>query len=137
VIAVDEWAAMLRAGRARLAGNANVEVRQGTLEELPLAPGEADVAVLSLVLQYIAEPGALFTNVRRALAPNGRLVILDLVAHDRADLREQMGHVWQGFTPAQITGWAESAGFTRTTVAEVPTQPAATNPGLFVAVART
>jgi ubiquinone/menaquinone biosynthesis C-methylase UbiE/DNA-binding transcriptional ArsR family regulator len=137
VIAIDESAAMLRAARARLAGSTNVEVRQGTLEELPLGSGEADVAVLSLVLQYIAEPAALFAGVRRALSPGGRLIILDLMAHDRADLREQMGHVWQGFTPAQITEWAEGAGFKRTTVAEVPTQPAATNPGLFVAVART
>ena len=111
-------------------------MRQGTLEELPLANGEADVAVLSLVLQYIAEPGALFARIRRALAPGGRLIILDLVAHERADLREQMGHIWQGFDSAQIVGWADDAGFKHTTVAEVPTQPAATNPGVFVAVAR-
>ncbi|MDQ8164598.1 MAG: class I SAM-dependent methyltransferase, partial [Gemmatimonadota bacterium] len=136
VIAIDESAAMLRAARARLPNNKNVDVRQGTLEELPLANGEADVAVLSLVLQYIAEPGELFARIRRALAPGGRLIILDLVAHERADLREQMGHVWQGFDSAQIVGWANDAGFKRTTVAEVPTQPAAANPGVFVAVAR-
>src|SRR5581483_11536471 len=40
VIAVDESAAMLRAARARLARRTNVEVRQGSLEDLPLEPGE-------------------------------------------------------------------------------------------------
>lgn len=133
VIAVDESAAMLRAARARLGARKNVEIRQGPLEQLPLKPGEADCAILSLVLQYISEPVAVLGVVRRALRPGGRLLVLDMLAHDRADLRERMGHAWLGFTEAQLTNWGREAGYSSVRFAAVPPHPSATAPGLFVA----
>jgi ubiquinone/menaquinone biosynthesis C-methylase UbiE/DNA-binding transcriptional ArsR family regulator len=133
VIAVDESAAMLRAARTRLAGVKNVDVRQGALESLPLEPEEAHCAILSLVLQYIAEPATLLAAVRRSLKPGGRVVVLDMCSHDRADLRERMGHAWQGLSEAQVREWAAAAGFSHTTYALVPAHPNATGPGLFVA----
>jgi len=133
VIAVDEASAMLRAARARLAAHENVEFRQGSLESLPLEPGEVNVAVLSLVLHYITEPPALLSAVRRALAPGGRLLVLDMRPHDRADLRDDMGHAWQGFSEAQMKGWAKDAGFASCRVAPLPPQPSAKGPALFVA----
>lgn len=133
VIAVDESAAMLRAARARLAARANVAVRQGALESLPLEHGEAHCAVLSLVLQYIADPAPVLASVRAALAPGGRLLILDLRPHDRADLREHMGHAWQGFDEARLRTWAADAGFGRCRYAALPAPPDAKGPALFVA----
>lgn len=133
VIAVDESPAMLRAARSRLAAHGNVEFRQGALESLAIEPGEANVAVMSLVLHYIAEPPKLLAAVRRLLAPAGRLLVLDMLPHDRADLRDRMGHAWQGFSEAQMKGWSSEAGFASCRVAAIPPQPSAKGPGLFVA----
>src|SRR5690606_25383446 len=58
VIAVDESAAMLAAARRRLEGAANVELRAGALEALPLENAEADVALLLLVLHHAVDPAA-------------------------------------------------------------------------------
>src|SRR5687767_9195261 len=57
VVAVDSSAGMLQAARERLAPLANVEVREGELESLPIAAGELDAAVAFLVLHYLADPG--------------------------------------------------------------------------------
>lgn len=133
VIAVDESAPMLRAARARLARRTNAEVRQGSLEDLPLEPGEAHAALLSLVLQYIAEPTEVLGAVRRALAPGGRVMVLDLRPHDQADLREQMGHAWQGIADGQLAQWGADAGFTTCRYVPLPDSPAARGPALFVA----
>jgi SAM-dependent methyltransferase len=111
VIAVDESKAMLAAARRRLAGAGNVEIRAGKLEALPIADGELDAAVLTLVLHYVVEPAVALVEAQRVLAPGGRLVVVDMVAHGRGDLTERMGHVWQGFQEEQLTGWLEDAGF--------------------------
>lgn len=133
VIAIDESPAMLRAARARLDGRDNVEFRQGSLESLPLSDGEANVAVLSLVLHYIAEPVPVLTGIRRSLAPGGRLLILDMMAHDRADLRVSMGHAWQGFASAKLKEWGAEAGFSGCRFVPLAPQPTAKGPSLFVA----
>jgi ArsR family transcriptional regulator len=111
VIAVDESKAMLAAARRRVRGQPNIELRAGALEALPVADGELDAAVLSLVLHYVPEPLAALVEARRVLRAGGRLVVVDLVAHGRAEWRERMGHVWQGFTEAQLRGWLAEAGF--------------------------
>src|ERR1700674_4616804 len=63
VIAVDESNAMLSAARKRLHGLENVDIRNGRLESLPLADGEVDVALLFLVLHYVADPVRVIAEV--------------------------------------------------------------------------
>ncbi len=133
VIAVDESTAMLRAARARLAGLRNVDVRQGTLETLPLEEGELNVAILSLVLHYIADPAHALAAVRRALAVGGKALIVDMLPHDRAELRDTMGHVWLGIGEQQLHTWAVEAGFTQCIVHAVPPTPNTKGPTLFAA----
>src|SRR5262252_6304303 len=48
IIAVDSSKEMLRAAKDRLSGQRHVELRQGSLEKLPIAAGELDVALLLL-----------------------------------------------------------------------------------------
>ena len=67
------------------------------------------------------------------LRPGGRLLVVDLLPHDRVEYRERMGHVWLGFSEKQITGWLEGAGFSRVKVLALPSDPGAKAPGLFVA----
>lgn len=134
LIAVDESAAMIRAARARLSAARNVEFRQGTLESLPLQPAEVDLAMVSLVLHYLADPAQVLGQVRRTLRPGGRLVLLDVMPHDRTDLRDSMGHAWLGFRAEQLDAWAMETGFSSCRHAAVPPQPHARGPNLFVAV---
>nr|MBA2320909.1 metalloregulator ArsR/SmtB family transcription factor [Deltaproteobacteria bacterium] len=50
VIGVDREPEMVASARVRVAAWPNAEVREGALEALPLADGEADAALVSLVL---------------------------------------------------------------------------------------
>lgn len=136
VIAVDDSEAMLSAARARLGGLANVEVRAGSLERLPLEDGALDVALIFLVLHHVVEPPRALAEAARVLRPGGRLLVVDMTPHDRAEYRQQMGHVWQGFPPEQLAGWLEAAGLAEPRYVTLPPDPAAKGPGLFSARAR-
>src|SRR4051812_4227782 len=134
VIAVDESGPMLAAARDRLADVRNVELREGHIESLPLEDASLDVAIMFLVAHFITDPARAMQEVRRVLKPGGRLLIVDLLPHDREDLAAQ-GHIWQGFAEDQITSWLSSAGFTHSRYRPMA-QPNDRTPGLFVATAR-
>src|SRR5688572_2074405 len=135
VIGVDGSAPMLAAARRRLDGTTNVDLRQGELEALPIEDAEVDAAVMSLVLHYIAEPAKALGEAARVVRPGGRLLVVDMMPHDREEYRQQMGHVWQGFSPEQMTGWLSAAGFARVRYTPLPREPAANGPVLFVVAA--
>ncbi|MEX2570756.1 MAG: methyltransferase domain-containing protein [Gemmatimonadota bacterium] len=137
VIAVDDSGAMLAAARERLSIHANVEVRSGDLEKLPIDDFQLDAAVMFLVLQYVAEPVSALREVARALRPGGRLLIADLTPHDREEYRQGMGHVWLGFGAEQLGGWVAKAGFEGFRFVHLPADPEAKGPALFAATART
>jgi len=135
VIAVDGSAPMLAAARRRLDGTANVDIRQGELEAVPIENAQVDAAVMSLVLHYIAEPAKALGEAARVLRSGGRLLVVDMMPHDREEYRQQMGHVWQGFSPDQMTDWLSAAGFERVRYTPLPVEPDANGPALFVASA--
>ena len=136
VIAVDGSPAMLEAARARLAGAPNVDVREGELESLPIEPGTLDAAVAFLVLHYVAEPADALAQAARALKPGGRLLVVDMMPHDREEYRQAMGHVWQGFEAERLGAWMADAGLTAFRYVPLPPDPAAKGPTLFAASAR-
>lgn len=136
VIAVDDSAAMLTAARRRLASMNNVDVRSGRLESLPIEDGSLDAALLFLVMHYVPEPAEAIGEARRALKPGGRLLIVDMMPHDREDLLHDMGHVWRGFSEEQISSLLEAAGFSGGRYHPLPPDEAAKGPTLFAAVAR-
>jgi SAM-dependent methyltransferase len=135
VVAVDESKAMLSAARRRLQPHDNVELRAGALESLPVDTAELDAALMSLVLHYVPEPPRALAEAHRALRPGGRLVVVDMQEHGRAEYREQYGHVWQGFGEAQVRGWLEEAGFTGVRWHGLAPDPSAKGPVLFAASA--
>jgi ArsR family transcriptional regulator len=136
VIAVDESGPMLAAARKRLTPLGNVELRSGPLEEIPIGHGELDVAIMMLVAHYVAEPPDVLREVARVLAPGGRLLLVDLMPHEREEYVTQMGHVWQGFDEPQLRGWLEAAGFDAIRYRALAADPAAKGPGLFVTSCR-
>jgi ArsR family transcriptional regulator len=136
VIAVDESGPMLAAAQERLKGHPNVELRTGTIERLPIDDGVLDAAVLFLVAHFITDPTKVMREIRRVLKPNGRLLIVDLMSHDRVEYVVQLGHVWQGFDGEQVKEWLHNAGFVACRYRPLPDDPDAKGPTLFVASAR-
>lgn len=136
VVAVDESAAMLRAARQRTREFSNVDCREGALEALPIEAAALDAALLMLVLHHVPDPGAVLVDTHRVLRPGGRLLVLDMLPHEHAEYRDQMGHQWLGFDRAQVTEWVRDAGFTQTRTATLPADPEARGPGLFVLIAQ-
>jgi ArsR family transcriptional regulator len=133
VVAVDDSPAMLAAARQRLGSEDNVELRRGDLEALPVSDDELDAAILTLVLPYLPTPPKVLAEVARALKPRGRILVTDLVPHDRESLRQQLGHHWLGFSDGQITEWLAAAGFKNIHLHRLPPSAEAKGPGLFVA----
>jgi ArsR family transcriptional regulator len=136
VIGVDASKPMLAAARRRLEGQENVDLRVGELEALPIADRELDAAVLLLVLHHVVEPVRALAEVGRVLRPGGRVLVVDMMPHEREEYRERMGHVWQGFSADTIGGWMEEAGLEGFRHHALPPDPDAKGPTLFAATGR-
>jgi len=136
VIAVDASAAMLQAAKKRLNGFENVELRRGDLEALPIDNGRLDAATLGLVLHHLPEPDRALADVARVLKPRGRLLIVDMLPHDRENYRQQMGHVWLGFSEEHVRRILDESGFGDVRIVPLSPDPKSKGPGLFVATAK-
>lgn len=136
VIAVDESEAMLETAGTRVAGFDNVELRRGELESLPLEDGTLDAATLVLVLHHVPQPADVLGEVARVLRPGGRLLIVDMLPHDRHEYLQEMGHVWMGFDRAELERHAATSGMAVEPFHALPPDPEAGGPGLFAAIAR-
>ncbi|MBP6715289.1 MAG: methyltransferase domain-containing protein [Acidobacteria bacterium] len=136
VIGVDASEEMLDAARERVGNCANVDLRRGTLEALPVQPASVDAATLMLVLHHLPSPAQALSEAARILKPGGRVLIVDMAPHEREEYRQQMGHVWLGFSEEQIQKMLITAGFTRVNVRTLPPATTAKGPALFVATAR-
>jgi ArsR family transcriptional regulator len=135
VIAVDQSPAMLRAASQRTAAFANVDLRRGDLEALPIPDGACHAALLLLVLTYLAEPAQVLAETARILRPGGKLVIVDLIRHDRDDFRRQMGQHTFGFDRDQVREMSAEAGLAKPAFRELSPEPQAKGPALFLATA--
>jgi ArsR family transcriptional regulator len=136
VIAIDASAAMLQAARKRLHGLDNVELRRGDLEALPVDDARLDAATLALVLHHLPEPDRALAEVARVLKPRGRLLMVDMLPHDRESYRQQMGHVWLGFSDEHVRRILDESGFDDVRIVPLSPDPKSKGPGLFVATAK-
>jgi SAM-dependent methyltransferase len=133
VIGVDREGAMLDAAALRLRDRTNVELRKGGLEALPLEDAEVDAAICLLVLHHVPNLEPVFAEAHRVLRPGGRLVVVDMMAHDREDWRHTMGHAWLGFDPSSLARLAVASGLHATSWAPLVVEPEADGPPLFLA----
>jgi ubiquinone/menaquinone biosynthesis C-methylase UbiE len=135
VIAVDGSTDMVQAARKRLKGLHQVEVRRGDMEALPVDDGQLDIAIVALVLHHVPEPARALAEVHRALKCGGRVLIVDMLPHDRVEYQQQMGHVWLGFSEKTMKKLLEGAGFAGGSIHNLPADEAAKGPSLFVGTA--
>ncbi len=136
VIAVDASSAMLQAAKKRLQGLENVELRRGDLEALPIDDARLDAATLALVLHHLPDPERALAEIARVLKPSGRLLIVDMLPHDRESYRQQMGHAWLGFSDEHVRRILHESGFGDVRIVPLSPDPKSKGPGLFVATAK-
>ena len=133
VVAIDGSIAMLNAAKKRLQSFDNVDLRRGDLEALPMGHAIVDAATAMLVLHHVAEPSKALAEAARVLKPGGRIVIVDMLPHDRENYRQQMGHVWLGFSEGQVRQMMADAKFENVRIVPLPPEADAKGPALFVA----
>ena len=134
VVGVDREQAMLDAAGRRLADAPNVELRSGSLDALPIEAASMDAALCMLVLHHVEAPAPVFVEAARVLRPGGRLVVLDIDAHDREEYRQTMGHVHLGFSAEALAEYAVAAGLTVVTQRVLPVETEALGPPLRLAI---
>ena len=136
VIGVDNSAAMLKAARKRTSEIPNLDLRQGDLESLPIDAATCDAAMLILVLTYAPAPATVLSEAARILKPGGKVVIVDLLPHDRDDFRRQMEQQHLGFGVSDVEQMLLTAGLRTPAVHPHPPHPPPKGPALFLATAQ-
>lgn len=125
VIGVDMTAAMIDTARRHIkaAGAANIEVRLGLIEELPVATASVDWVISNCVINLSPEKEKVFGEIARVLKPGGRMRIADIVVEELpAELRRHQGlyHacVAGAVSEAQYLAGLAAAGLTEIKVEE-------------------
>ncbi len=143
VVAVDSSRGMLELARRRVEDHklANVDLREGDLVELPLETGEADLALLILILHHLADIRPAVLEVGRILAADGQVLVLEYYPYENEVFRRQMADRRAGIAPEVLRAWFAEAGFEHFELWDVPTPPRpdhdlAPLPRLYCLVAR-
>jgi len=122
--------------RKRLADATSVDLRRGELEKLPIDDASCDAALLLLALSYVDDPRRVVHEAARIVKPgDGRIVVVDLLPHDRDDFRRQMGQRALGFSPDVVTEMLTTCGLTDVRIRPLPTEASARGPALQIATA--
>lgn len=125
VIGVDMTDAMIERARANIAaaGHANVEVRKGIIEALPVEANSVDRVISNCVINLSPEKPRVFAEIARVLRPGGTVSISDIVADDlpaavRADERAYSSCIAGAIGEAAYVRGLEEAGLTHVEVVD-------------------
>ena len=121
-VGVDQSAAMLALARARIdqAGLRHVSLRQGDIYAPPVERDAYDLVIIHQVLHFLDDPARALAEAKRALAPGGRLAVVDFDAHDQEFLRDEFAHRRLGFAADEVENYLADAGLSSIRVERVP-----------------
>jgi ubiquinone/menaquinone biosynthesis C-methylase UbiE len=86
-IGIDMTDEMIAKARENIAaaGLSNVEVRKGTIEDLPVESSSVDWVISNCVINLSPEKPKVFAEIARVLRPAGQMLVSDIVAQDLPD----------------------------------------------------
>lgn len=139
VIAIDHSQRMLEAARAKLEREevGGIELRLGEAGALPLRDAEVDAVFAHMVLHYLPSPADAVREMQRVVQPGGAVVVVDFVRHESEWMRQELGVLWLGFEPEEVSGWFADAGLVTPRVETLASaSPGRELPATFIASAR-
>ena len=119
VIALDIALPMLQVAQTKLADMPNVSYLCADAEQLPLAEQIVDGVFSNLALQWCVNLQAVFTNIKRVLKPDGRLVFSTFGPKTLQELKaawaevDDFNHVNEFYSEQQLTRFLQLAGYTK------------------------
>ncbi len=121
VIGVDMTPAMIERARknAAAAGLANVDVRHGIIEELPVDADSVDLVISNCVINLSPEKRRVFDGIHRVLKPGGRFSISDIVAETMPDWVLEMHNLHSACISGAISEVEYLAGLREAGLADV------------------
>lgn len=110
-VGIDGNRDMLNVARANLdnAGITHAEVRLGDAYHLPVPRNAFDLIVIHQVLHFLEDPQAAVREAARALAPGGKLFVVDFAPHTVDELRDHHQHRRLGFDAGLVSQWFADA----------------------------
>ena len=111
-LGIDLSPAMLAVARANLERAAidHARVRLGDVMNLPVLRDSFDLVIIHQVLHFLEDPAGAIAEAARALAPGGRLLIVDFAPHELEHLRQTQAHRRLGFARPQMKQWIARGG---------------------------
>lgn len=118
LIGLDTNHSMLSVARANLdrAGIHHAELHHGDLHNPPTGLPGGDLVIVHQVLHHLDDPDRALMHIARLVSPGGRVVIVDLAAHNDETMRTRHAHRRLGFSNEQIDAWLAEAGCSEPTV---------------------
>jgi ArsR family transcriptional regulator len=98
---------------------ANLAYKLGDIEQVPLADGSVDLAILSQALHHARHPQKAVDEAYRILKPGGQLLVLDLAEHNFEKARELYADLWLGFKESALDAFLKKAKFVKVEVTPV------------------
>ena len=113
-LGIDVAQDMLKVARANLDRREarNCQVRHGDMYQLPLPDASFSAITFHQVLHFADDPFAALAEARRVLAPDGRIIVVDLARHEREELRSDRQHRRLGFSDQEMSQWLGELGLT-------------------------
>ena len=112
VIAVDRSADVLARAKELAARRRvrNIRWKRGEIERVPLPDESVDLALLSQALHHAVEPQQALLEAARIVRPGGRVLVLDLRAHQERWVAARLGDKWLGFDDEELKTMMGRAG---------------------------
>lgn len=118
IYCIDSSKSMVRLGKELAKKNnlLNLSYKQGDIENVPLAKGSVDLALMSQSLHHAQHPEKALSEASRILRKGGQLVVLDLKEHQFSKARQLYGDQWLGFPENELYRMIKSVGFRKVKV---------------------